>query len=127
MGKLSDERPTPEAVRGNLANLLRLAETLDGVEDEIGSTDESKSRRGQIARAMETLSSIRPVVETWDGDGFGDVGWLVGVPAGDVNFRSSLEQATPSVLRYALALSRGQEGNKTRVKALERRLRQLGG
>ncbi len=126
MGKLTGERPATEAVRGNLANLLRLTESLDEVEDETGKTDETESHRDQIARAMETLSSIRPVVETWDGNGFDDVGWLVGVPAGDVNFRSSLEQATPSVLRYALALSRGREGNKTRVKALERRLRQLG-
>ncbi|MCP4591727.1 MAG: hypothetical protein GY842_13385, partial [bacterium] len=134
MGKLTGERPAPEAVRGNLANLLRLAESLDEVEDEDGRTDETESQRAQIARAMETLSSIRPVVETWDGNGFDDIGWLVGVPAGDVNFRAHLEQATPSVLRYALALSQGpacrqtgREGNKTRVKALERRLRQLEG
>ncbi len=126
MGKLTGEQPAPEAVRGNLANLLRLAESLDEVEGEDGKTDETESQRAQIARAMETLSSIRPVVETWDGNGFDDIGWLVGVPAGDVNFRAHLEQATPSVLRYALALSRGREGNKTRVKALERRLRQLG-
>ena len=126
LGRLAHERPTPEAVRGNLANLDRLAEKLEEAVDGRGRTEEIEALAQEIAQAQETLEALLPVVEGWDGDGFEDVPWLVTIPAGGANFRSALKRATSPAIYYALALTRGREGNKTRVQALERELRRKG-
>lgn len=52
------------------------------------------------------------------------VAWLVQVPPTDTNFKTHLEKASAGELRTALARVRGKPGNKTRVRALERALRQ---
>ncbi|HPL63453.1 MAG TPA: hypothetical protein PK587_06785 [Syntrophales bacterium] len=51
--------------------------------------------------------------------------WLVGTPAGDVNFKSNLNRANEATIRAALAEISGKPGNKTAQKALERRLKML--
>jgi len=128
LGRLYRERPTPAAVRGNLANLDKLAdelEKLDGRAD--GEVVEKLAH--DIARAMDTLEALQPVVESWteeDSEEWEHVSWLWNTTAGSVNFKGHLERVTrPNILRYVLALCIGAEGNKTRAAALERRLREL--
>lgn len=54
---------------------------------------------------------------------FDSLGWLVNVPTGDSNFTRHLKAANATTIRSALA--RVPTNHKTKVKALETRLRQL--
>ncbi|HPL64829.1 MAG TPA: hypothetical protein PK587_13785, partial [Syntrophales bacterium] len=51
--------------------------------------------------------------------------WLVGTPAGDVNFKSNLNRANEATIRAALAEISGKPGNKPGEKALQRQLKKL--
>lgn len=54
-----------------------------------------------------------------------EVSWIVNTPISDINARSALERASADDLRWSLAVARVQTDSKTRIKAIQRRLRQL--
>lgn len=51
------------------------------------------------------------------------IGWLVGTPASDINFRSNLKKATAEEIEEALKAIEGRSQTKTKEKALRAELR----
>lgn len=49
--------------------------------------------------------------------------WLVGTPASDMNFKTSLKRATAAEIREALKIIEGRREVKTKEKALRAELR----
>ena len=64
-------------------------------------------------RAAETYERISPA----------DVSWLVGTPAGDINFKNALARASVETLREALRRLAGKQ--KTKGQKIEARIRAL--
>ena len=54
-----------------------------------------------------------------------DLKWLIGTPAGDVNFKATLDTASVETIQAALAEIENEPGTTTKKKALEARLRRL--
>ena len=52
-----------------------------------------------------------------------NMGWLVTVPPGDNNFKSTLKRATDEEIRGAINSLDGKDGVKTKVKAMEAELK----
>lgn len=112
---LSQVLPKVEAVRGNIKNLYDLL-TTDSLDED---------QRGSIKILIARLERIEPEVEDLDEQGFIRVSRLLHTPPGDVNFKGSLEAASPAVLRYTLALAPQGDGQKSRIEAIEARLRKI--
>ena len=51
------------------------------------------------------------------------VNWLISCPAGDINFRQHLRQASEEEICCALDILIGKEGTKTKEKALDGELK----
>lgn len=120
--------PTPEQVAGNLANLAKLANEAQQLQDAGADADRAALAERKIFTGIDQLKTallqIQPLVEVASCIEVEFVSWLVTVPSGDINFTSNLKSVTqPATLEYALALLPLFGGGKTARKAIERRMR----
>lgn len=107
--------PKVEAVKGNIQNLYDLL----GVD---GQTDE---QREEIGRHIGQLERIVDQVENLNQDQFQDISMLITVPAGDTNFKGSLERGTVAMLKYVLGLLPRENGNEAKIQKIDARLRKI--
>jgi ParB/RepB/Spo0J family partition protein len=107
--KLSVQRPTIEAVRGNIENIMRMINDLMSHLDDTKEVAEQEGPAADMLREalgwLDALQALAPVVAAWDGEGFDVISWLVGVPTGDGNFKGAIERAPLAAIRYARALA----------------------
>jgi hypothetical protein len=114
-GRLHVERPSIEAIKGNIANVEKLSEQLDQLD---ATDDQADELAGKLGQALDQLRQVAEVCASWDGDGFDLVKYLVVGPVKGPAARDDLEAATVGALSYALALSYDPD----RIEVLQREL-----
>jgi len=116
--------PTPEMVRGNIANLRRLLDDLTAMAQD--GRPEAASLQSEVAALLRGLEELAQVVDEWNGQNLWDSSLLLSSDPGTSSFKQYLTDADTLALRYALALARGW-CDEERVAALERELERRNG
>jgi ParB/RepB/Spo0J family partition protein len=129
--KLREAAPTPEQVRGNLANLAELANEAQQFQDAGSDQDRAQLTEKKILSSIDSFKSIllalQPIVESQaDQVELEHVSWILTVPSGDGNFKDHLARINHVVtLDYIVALMPLFAQGKTAREAIERRRRKI--
>jgi len=124
--------PTPEQITGNLSNLAELANEAQQLQDTGSADDRAQLAERKIFIGIDELKTVllalRSLVERGNIDQveIKHVSWLITVPAGDINFKSHLQEVgNPITLDYTLTLLPLFGETKTARQAIEARRRKL--
>jgi len=133
MSSLRYTPPTSEQLSGNLSNLAQIANDAQTIHDTGNDTDRAQLTELKINSKIDDLKTIVLILkEILSREGARErieikhVPWLLTVPSGDINFKSSLTEAKiVDTLRYTLALFPLFSQGKTAREAIERRMRAI--
>ncbi len=124
---LSETIPTIEQVKGNIDNLDKIKSEIERRYPNQIYDDHTIECLELVREYWMRLEDVLNVLQEL-GDltiNLDDLGWLLTVPTGDVNFQERINSANMTTLAYGLALISGMDGQGVRAGKLRGRLNVL--